>query len=238
MSTIILLPTYNERDNVQTIIPEIFREVPDIKIMVVDDNSPDGTASVIESMMEQYPNLTIYKREKKQGLGVAYKSAIAKVLPDDSITQIITMDADGSHDPSYLPDMVNALRDHDLVIGSRYVSGGGIENWEKWRYLLSKYGNLYANLLTGLRARDLTAGFVGFKKHVVPKMKFDDLAASGYAYQIEFKFHAVHHGGARVKEVPIVFRSRREGESKISRHIIREGVKTPIRLFFTRFTSF
>ena len=235
MRYIILLPTYNERENVQNIIPEIFDVLPDADILVIDDNSPDGTGEVVDEMATRYPQLAILKRPGKQGLGVAYKHAISEVLKHGDYDYVFTMDADGSHDPSYLAPMLEALDEYDLVVGSRYVMGGSVENWEQWRYMLSKYGNMYARFFTASGINDLTAGFIGVRTDTLRNMRFDELGSSGYAYQIEFKFHAVHHAKARTKEVPIVFRSRREGESKISHHIVREGLKTPLRLFAQRF---
>ena len=237
MRYIVLLPTYNERENVQNIIPEIFDVLPEADIMVIDDNSPDGTGDIVDEMIARYPQLSILKRPGKQGLGVAYNHAISEVLKHGDYDYVFTMDADGSHDPLYLATMLEALAEYDLVVGSRYVTGGGVENWETWRYMLSKYGNMYARFLTASGINDLTAGFIGVRTSTLRNMRFDELGSSGYAYQIEFKFHAVHHASARTKEVPIVFKSRREGESKISHHIVREGLKTPLRLFLRRFGS-
>lgn len=234
MHTVILLPTYNERENVETIIPEIFTALPDAHILVIDDNSPDGTGTVVEQMTRHYPQLLLLRRKKKEGLGEAYKHAYRKILQDTKVEAVITMDADGSHNPAYLPQIVQALEEHDVVVGSRYVSGGGIENWETWRYLLSKYGNLYSFFLTGLRVFDLTAGFIGMRRSILERVELDKLAASGYAYQIELKFHLVHKQRGSIKEIPIIFKSRRGGESKISQHIIREGLYTPLRLFLER----
>ncbi len=236
--TIIILPTFNERENIQKIIPEIFSCLPEVNILVVDDNSPDGTGEVVTELMKEYPQVRLYTREKKEGLGVAYRAAISHIQETQDFQFIITMDADGSHDPMYLQHMIDALAEHDVVVASRYVQGGGIEKWEKWRYMLSKYGNLYANICTGMSVRDLTAGYIGFSTAILPRMKFENLSASGYAYQMEFKFHARYYAKARMHEVPIIFKNRREGESKISRHIIREGIMTPPRLLIRRITDF
>lgn len=235
MKPLVLLPTYNERENVQTIIPEILAALPGSHVLVIDDNSPDGTAKVIEEMMRAEPRIQLLRRQKKDGLGEAYKHAYREALRDHRPEAFITMDADGSHDPKHLPDLLSALSNADLAIGSRYVAGGGIENWEAWRFALSRYGNLYSRIFTGVGINDLTAGFVAARRSLIERINFEDLGASGYAYQIEFKFYAVKKLGAKAVEVPIVFRSRREGESKISRHIVREGLKTPLRLFLQRF---
>lgn len=232
--TVILLPTYNERENIGMIVPEIFAAHPDIHVLVIDDNSPDGTGEEVRGLMHNYPNLHLLARPGKQGLGVAYMHGIADTLKDVDVDRIVMMDADGSHAVEYLAPILEASREYALVIGSRYTKGGGIENWEKWRYLLSRYGNFYARTLTGLPARDLTAGFLCFQRGLLDQMNLERIGASGYAFLMDLKFHAIHDCGASVKEVPIIFKSRREGESKISHHIIREGLKTPLRLFLRR----
>lgn len=232
--TVILLPTYNERENVDVIIPEIFAAHPDLHILVIDDNSPDGTGEVVRRLMEKYPNLRLLSRAGKEGLGVAYKHGMSETLRDAGVERVITMDADGSHPVEYLKDILKASETNDLVIGSRYTKGGGIENWEPWRYAMSRYGNLYARTLTGLPVRDLTAGYMCFHAPLLRRMNLDHVSASGYAFLMDLKFNAIHGYAARVKEVPIIFKSRREGESKISHHIIREGLKTPLRLFARR----
>ncbi len=232
--TVILLPTYNERENVGLIIPEIFAAHPDLNVLVIDDNSPDKTGDVVRELMSKYPNLNLLARPGKQGLGVAYKHGLKEALKDTQVARIIMMDADGSHAVEYLKDMLEASKENELVIGSRYVKGGGIENWERWRFALSRYGNLYARTLTGLPAKDLTAGFVCFQRVLLERMDLDTVSASGYAFLMDLKFHAIHDSHATIKEVPIIFKSRREGESKISAHIVREGLKTPLRLFKRR----
>lgn len=231
-TTIILLPTYNERGNIAHIVPEIFAVHPEARILVIDDNSPDGTAEEVHSLMQTYPNLYLLLREKKQGLGEAYKAGIAQALADRSIEKIITMDADGSHGVDYLKDLHAASRVSPLVIGSRYVPGGSIENWERWRYALSQWGNFYARTITGLPIHDLTAGFMCFHSDLLRQIDFSRFQASGYAFLMELKFRSIRSLGAGVTEVPIVFRARREGESKISHHIIREGLAIPWRLRF------
>ncbi len=233
--TVILLPTYNERKNVTTFIPELFTAVPDASVMVIDDNSPDGTGEVIRSLMQTYANLSLLSRPKKEGLGNAYKHGFREVLAKSDADYVLLMDADGSHDVSYVQALINACEVDDIAIGSRYVRGGGIENWEGWRYLLSRYGNMYAQLFTGLPIRDLTAGFYCMKRSLLEKLDLDAMKSSGYAFQIDLKFHAIHERGGRAREIPIVFKRRREGESKLSRHIISEGLLTPLNLFYRRF---
>jgi dolichol-phosphate mannosyltransferase len=234
LKTVILIPTYNERENIRMIIPEIFAAHPEVHVLVIDDNSPDGTGAEVKALMEQYPNLELLARPGKQGLGAAYKHALEHTLALGDVERIVMMDADGSHPVEYLAAMFEASKTNDLVIGSRYTKGGGIENWEPWRYALSRYGNLYARTLTGLPVRDLTAGFLCFRGDLLLRMDVDRVGASGYAFLMDLKYHAIRDAGAQVKEVPIIFKSRREGESKISHHIIREGLKTPLRLFLRR----
>jgi dolichol-phosphate mannosyltransferase len=231
--TIILMPTYNERENVALLLPELFEQYPAISVLVIDDSSPDGTGDEVLSLTKKYPNLSLLLRPGKQGLGEAYKAGMHQVLKDPTIEVVITMDADGSHAPEYVGALLSASFTHDLVIGSRYVHGGGVENWEMWRMLLSRFGNIYARVLSGLPVRDITAGFMCFRASILRRIDFSQVHASGYAFLQELKFYTIQLGGT-VQEVPILFRSRREGESKISRHIIREGLKTPWRLFYRR----
>lgn len=232
--TAILLPTYNERDNVALIIPEIFEICPDVHVLVIDDNSPDGTAEEVRTLMKMYPHLQLMLRPYKQGLGEAYKAGMMCALADTGVEKIITMDADGSHSTEYLPSILHASDTYELVIGSRYVPDGGIENWERWRYMLSKWGNFYARNVTGLQVKDLTAGYMCFRASVLRKMDFSHVSASGYAFLMELKFFVVQTLKCSFTEVPIIFRVRREGESKISGHIIREGLLTPWKLRFKR----
>ena len=234
MKDVLLLPTYNEKENVKTIIPEIFSLLPELNILVIDDNSPDGTAAVVEGMMPAYPNLKILKREKKTGLGNAYKEAMMQVRQDDDVRSVITMDADGSHQPKYLLDFMANIDNYDLIIGSRYVKGGGVENWELWRRYLSRFGNFYSKLLTGLPINDFTAGFMCIRRDFLNRLDFSHIGASGYSFLIELKYNLIGVLHARVKEVPIIFKVRREGESKLSNSIISEGAKTPWRIFFKR----
>lgn len=232
--TVVLLPTYNERENIVRIILEIFSVDHDLHLLVIDDNSPDGTGDAVRSYMRAYPNLELLSRPMKQGLGEAYKAGMLRVLADDTFEKVITMDADGSHATEYLEDILHASDKHDLVIGSRYVQGGGIENWEKWRHQLSKWGNFYARTITGLPTKDMTAGYMCFRTDLLRKIDFSHLQASGYAFLMELKFCAVHTLACSYKEIPIIFKARREGESKISRHIIGEGLLAPWKLRFKK----
>lgn len=237
MNSVILIPTYNERENIAYIVPEIFSLLPNIRILVIDDNSPDGTGDHVRTLKRTYPNLRLLSRPAKQGLGKAYREGIALVCADPTVDRIITMDADGSHAVEYLVQILKASETHDLVIGSRYVKGGGTEHWEKWRVALSRWGNVYARFITGLSIHDMTAGYMCFNADIMRQIDFTLLHASGYAFIMEMKFHAAHVLGCSHYEVPIIFRARREGESKISHHIIREGLITPLRLLRYRFNA-
>ena len=230
--TVVLLPTYNERENISILVREITACEKEIRIVVIDDNSPDGTGSLVRELMKEFPNLSLFSRPQKQGLGEAYKAGIKHVLSNPDIEKIITMDADGSHSPEYISALLS--RDADLVIGSRYVTGGDIQNWELWRYVLSFGGNLYARVLTWLPLKDLTSGFMCVRADMLRRVDFSKIHASGYAFQIEIKFHIFYVLHGRALEIPIIFKSRRGGESKMSNHIIREGLKTPLRLFLYR----
>lgn len=225
---IVLIPTYNEKENVRILIPRIFSYCPEVKVIVVDDNSPDGTAEEIKEMSLSFPNLSLMSRNKKEGLGNAYKDAILYCLKNEDFDKLATMDADGSHDPKYLPSLFEKSENCDLVIGSRYVKGGGVQNWSILRRLLSRFGNYYARIITGMKIRDCTAGFIVIKKKLLGKINLDGLTASGYSYQIEFKFRCLtSEPSISFCEIPIIFTERRQGRSKMSWSIILEAIKVP-----------
>jgi dolichol-phosphate mannosyltransferase len=227
--TCVILPTYNEKENIEPILKSIFKVAPNVSVMVVDDNSPDGTAGIVELLKNQYPNLSLMRRARKEGLGRAYIDAFKKVLSEGAVEKIIMMDADFSHSPSYLPKMIEESENYDVVVGSRYVEGGKTVGWELWRRLLSRGGNFYARIITGMPIRDLTGGFNLINKNFLEKINLEDFDASGYAFMMELK-DVLFRGGARFKEIPIVFKNRVGGESKISNHIIKEGVMAPWRM--------
>jgi len=234
-NTLIIIPTYNEKENIKAVIREIMTILPNINILVVDDNSPDGTAKIVKDMMAFYPGLFILERKIKTGLGDAYKEAIKHVLDQKKgVKAIITMDADGSHQPKYLRDFFRDINDYDLLIGSRYTEGGGVENWEFWRRMLSKFGNIYAKSLVGTKVKDLTAGFLCFKKDLAERINFDEIDSTGYAYLMEFKFYCINKLGAKAIEIPIVFKRRFGDESKMSKQIVVEGIRAPLRMFMKR----
>lgn len=226
---IIIIPTYNERENIGNIVKAIFQTVPDISILVVDDNSPDLTHEAVRELQKDFFNLDLLVREKKNGLGEAYIEAFKTILNSGEIEKVVMMDADFSHDPKYLPPLLDGLADSDVVIGSRYTAGGGTEGWERWRKILSRYGNKYARLIMGLPVYDCTAGFIAFRTDLLKKIDLSKIEMSGYAFLMEFKY-LLWLAQARFKEVPIIFKNRLSGESKISSHIISEGVLAPWRV--------
>lgn len=229
-NTVILIPTYNEKENITQIIPRIFEFAPSVSVMVIDDNSPDGTAQTVEQMQSKFPNLSLYKRIKKEGLGRAYMDAFKKVLTERPDTKFIcTMDADLSHDPMYLPKMFEATKQSDYIIGSRYVPGGSVVGWEFHRKLLSFFGNHYVRLVTGISTHDCTSGFACMSADTIRKIDFSDFDTSGYAFLMYLKYKAWKNG-ARMYEVPICFKNRITGESKITSNIIQEGLLLPWRL--------
>ena len=213
--------------NIEPMLRQIFAVLPQAGVLVIDDNSPDGTAAIVKRVMSEFPNLNLLLRPRREGLGKAYLDAMARSL--DAADLLITMDADFSHDPSYLPLLAQAAASHDLVIGSRYVRTGAVAQWESWRRALSAGGNCYGRMITGLPVHDLTSGFQAVRTTALRSLQLDRIAASGYAFLIELKYRLWRHG-ANLTEIPITFHARRGGESKLSSHIVWEGVTTPWRL--------
>jgi len=203
--------------------------LPDVNVLVIDDNSPDHTADAVLEMQKRYKNLSLLKRSGKQGLGKAYIHAFKEILKDVSIDVVVMMDADLSHDPSYLPLMLSKVREDGVVIGSRYIKGGGTVGWELWRRILSSGGNWYCRTITGMPIKDCTGGFNVMSARALRKLDLDRLGLSGYAFIMGLK-HAFFSFGTAFIEVPIIFTNRKEGESKISNHIIREGIIAPWKM--------
>lgn len=233
MKNYIILPTYDERENIRPLIEEIFSILPQIYILVVDDNSPDGTAMMVEEMITKYPNLLLLKRPEKNGLGGAYIAGFKKLLIDTEINNIFMMDADFSHSPKYLLRMIEESENYGLVIGSRYIKGGGIAKWELWRKILSIGGNFYVRTLLGRYIHDWTGGFNCIKTDYLRKVNLDIIDLSGYAFIMGIKYFLIKTG-ASVKEIPIIFEARRGGESKLSHHIINEGIIAPWKIIFRK----
>lgn len=227
MKDFIVIPTYNERENINPLIRKIFSLYPEIYIVVVDDNSPDKTADAVRTLQREFKQLLLRERSGKLGLASAYMQTFHWILETyDDARAIITMDADLSHDPIVVKTMLEKIHDYDLVIGSRYTKGGGVENWELHRQILSRGGNFYARVISGLPIRDLTAGFLCFRASLLRHERFKSINANGFAFLMELKMFA-HSLDARITEVPIIFKNRVEGVSKISNHIIYEGLIVP-----------
>jgi len=218
----IVIPTYNERGNIETLLPMIFQlGLPGLNVVVVDDNSPDGTGQVVERMRAKYSNLQILHRQKKSGLGQAYVAGFRYAF-EHNAQFIMQMDADLSHDPKQIPEFLQAIQAADLVLGSRYIANGGVRNWNLARRLISRFGNIYARIILGLPYHDLTGGFKCFRREVLEKVDITKLSSLGYNFQIETTYKA-HLNGARITEIPIIFTERVEGKSKFSLKIIIES---------------
>jgi dolichol-phosphate mannosyltransferase len=227
--TWIVLPTYNEVENLPQIAPAILEKLPQATLLVVDDSSPDGTGDLANRMALENPRVKVLHRAAKQGLGKAYTDGFRRAL-DDGAEIVIQMDADWSHDPSYLPGMVAALQNGaDLVIGSRYVPGGGVRNWGILRRIVSRGGSMFARIVLGLAAHDLTGGFKAWRRATLAALPWESLHSGGYVFQIETTFRAAR-AGARIVELPIVFVDRQLGASKMSRRIIFEALVVVLRL--------
>jgi dolichol-phosphate mannosyltransferase len=218
-----LLPTYNEKDNVEKISRQIIAVDPRIEILIVDDNSPDGTGAIADRLAAADPRIRVLHRAGKLGLGTAYLAGFRDGLAR-GYDYLVEMDADFSHDPRFLPGMLEAAREADLVLGSRYVPGGGTVNWGLLRKVISRGGSLYARTILGLPIRDLTGGFKCFRREVLEAIDLPSVECTGYAFQIELTYRAFRKG-FRVREVPIVFEDRRVGHSKMSRRIVLEALR-------------
>lgn len=221
---LIIIPTYNESDNIEKLLDLISRTDPAAHVLIVDDNSPDRTYEIVERLMQtSYPGrLFLLKRAGKLGLGTAYIAGFKWALARD-YDYIFEMDADFSHDPKYLPAFLTAIEKHDLVLGSRYVPGGGVKNWGLLRKIISRGGSLYARTILGLSLRDLTGGFKCFRRQVLESIDLDAVKSNGYSFQIEMTYRAKCKG-FRICETPIVFEDRTAGKSKMSRKIFLEAV--------------
>lgn len=224
----LIIPTYNERDNIAVLVSRIRKAAGAEPILFVDDNSPDGTADEIRRIQAQDPDVHLLARPGKGGYGSACREAMAKVLQENLADYVIQSDADLSHPPELLPRMIELLKTNPVVIGSRYVSGGGAENWDIRRRCLSFGANLYARLFTGVPVHDMTAGFVGYQTEVLRKIDLGAIRSEGYAFLMEMKFN-LHRRGATFCEFPIVFQEREAGHSKFSRKILYEGMRFPLR---------
>lgn len=220
---LVIIPTYNESVNIDQIISRVLEQDPRIEILVVDDNSPDGTAAIVDEIASRQPRVHILHRLGKQGLGTAYVAGFKWALERD-YEYVFEMDADFSHDPKHLPEFLRAVRDADLVLGSRYLRGRvTVVNWPMPRLLLSYFANIYARVVTGLKLYDATGGFKCFRRRVLERIDLASVHSNGYAFQIEMSFRASRLG-FRIVEIPIVFVDRLDGTSKMSGAIVREAV--------------
>ena len=231
--TLVCIPTYNERENIERVVPAVLSELPEAHILVIDDGSPDGTGEIADRLSAEDSRIHVLHRVKKEGLGRAYIAGFDWALKKD-YARIIEFDADFSHNPTYLPEMVKRLAEADIVVGSRRVPGGGVANWSLSRRLVSLAGSLYARTVLGVPIRDLTGGFNGFRRSALEAINFQTIMASGYAFQIEIKYRACVRG-LRVEEMPIIFPDRERGASKMSGAIFWEAMLSVLRLRFSKF---
>ena len=226
--TIIVVPTYNERENIRALIPELIGLDPGIEVLVVDDSSPDGTAEAVREARAEHGRVHLVSREEKTGLGPAYREGFAKAL-ELGADIIVQMDADFSHKPEVVPRLLQEIDGYDVVIGSRYLDGVNVVNWPLSRLLLSYFANVYARWVTGLPLRDATGGFKCWRRDVLESIDLDSVQSDGYAFQIETSFLA-HRKGFRIKEIPIVFEDRHSGTSKMTKAIVREAFWMVLKL--------
>jgi len=218
---LVVIPTFNEADNISRLIPEVLRHDSRLDVLVVDDGSPDGTAALVREMQQSTPRLHLLVRAGKMGLGTAYVEGFRYALRG-GYTLVFEMDADFSHDPAEVPNFLRAAERADLVIGSRYLNGVRVLNWPMRRLLLSYFANLYTRLMIGLPIHDATGGFKCYRREVLAAINLDRIRSNGYAFQIEMSFKAWKKG-FRLIEIPIVFLDRRSGDSKMSRAIMYEA---------------
>jgi dolichol-phosphate mannosyltransferase len=230
----LVLPTYNEAENIEPFVAAVREKLPaSARILIVDDNSPDGTGEIADRIAAAHREVSVLHRPLKEGLGPAYIAGFRRALGEGA-GLVLEMDSDFSHEPAYLPRLLEAAESADLVIGSRYVPGGGVGDWGAVRRAISRGGSAYARLVLGVDVRDLTGGFKCFRREVLETIDLDAVQARGYAFQVELTYRAIRHG-FKVAEVPIVFRDRRVGTSKMDRSIVAEAVwRVPLLRFGAR----
>ncbi|ACM20987.1 GDP-mannose--undecaprenyl-phosphate mannosyltransferase [Geotalea daltonii FRC-32] len=222
MKTVVVIPTYNECENLERLTTKVLAQDVSISILIVDDNSPDGTGDLADKMAALNPRISVLHRKGKLGLGSAYREGF-RLAMQQGADYIIEMDADFSHDPEILPHFLQKMSDFDLVIGSRYLNGVSVVNWPIRRLILSYSASVYTRLITGLKISDCTSGFKCFSRKVLEKINLDEIKSDGYSFQIEMNFRCVEQG-FKVGEVPIIFIDRHAGSSKMSKKIVREAV--------------
>ncbi len=222
MKSIVVIPTYNEAENIELLIKEIHKNVPEMDILIVDDNSPDGTAQIVENLMNEDKRIHLIKRAGKMGLGTAYCEGFKYSL-DRNYEVICEMDADFSHDPAELKNFLINFPEYDLIIGSRYIVGVNVVNWPLSRLILSYGANLYTRIITGMPVKDATGGFKCFRASKLKEIDLDTIKSNGYGFQIEMNYR-MWKNGARIKEIPIIFVDRRSGVSKMNKSIVYEAI--------------
>ncbi len=232
MKTLIIIPTYNEVENLPPLLKEIFEHSPETDVLIVDDNSPDGTGELADKIHDENPKVQVIHRSGKLGLGTAYIAGFKYAIEHD-YDAAFEMDADFSHDPKYLPDFLKTIGQADLVIGSRYIRGGSTPNWSLLRRFISGGGNIYARFMLGMPVHDATAGFRCYRTCVLRSIDLDTVQSQGYAFQIEMAYRVTQHG-FRIVEIPISFLDRRVGKSKMSRKIFIEGFLWVLRARFSK----
>ena len=230
---IICIPTYNERENIERIVPAVLAEAPSANILIIDDSSPDGTGELADKLAESEARVHVLHRQGKEGLGKAYLAAFEWAV-EKGYELVVEFDADFSHNPKYLPELFSRLEKTDVVVCSRRVKGGGVENWGWHRRLLSWGGSFYARTILGVSVKDLTGGFNGFHRQALEKIDYKTIESTGYAFQIEIKYRCLK-SGLQVEEMPIVFPDRTHGESKMSSNIMFEAMVQVWKLRFTKF---
>ena len=234
---LVIIPTYNEAENIGAVIPRVLSACSNSDILVVDDNSPDGTQKIVESISQTEQRVRLMSREGKGGLGTAYIAGF-KYAIDNDYDYVVEMDADLSHEPGEIPRFCKALTDHaDLAIGSRYAFGVSVLNWPMKRLLLSYGGNIFARVVTGVPVNDMTSGFKAFRVEVLKSINLQSIRSNGYAFQVEMNVRA-YRKGFKIVEVPIVFTERRVGTSKMSKKIVFEGVKIVLIMGIGRVLNF
>jgi len=238
LKTIVVVPTYNEKDNVAALAASVLVQHPDIHILFVDDNSPDGTGRIIDDLASENNRIHVLHREGKLGLGSAYREGFKAALAMGA-DYIMEMDADFSHDPGSLPLFMSAIKESDLVIGSRYLNGVSVVNWPIRRLILSYFASVYTRWVTGLQLHDCTSGFKCFRRSTIESIDLDTVKSDGYSFQIEMNYRCMENG-LKITEIPIVFIDRHAGSSKMSRRIVREAVfmvwKLRLQSLFSRRT--
>jgi len=234
MRTLVIIPTYNEKDNIEPIIQRVLDVDSSIEVLVVDDNSPDGTGAIVDRLISSEPRIHVLHRSGKQGLGKAYIAGFQKAI-EMGRDRVMQMYADFSHNPSYLPEMLKASDKYDVVIGSRYMNGNiSVVNWPLSRLMLSYFANIYARWVTGLPVFDVTGGFKVIRTDVLRKIDLDKISSNGYAFQIEINY-IFNKKGFSITEVPIIFTDREGGVSKMSRRIMLEAV---FKIWLYRFRKY